>query len=127
MTRCPFRSDYGWFGRASSRWQHRATVTGMHESAAQERLLRALLGLLAASALAYPLLLCAVQLGFAQLLRVDVPAIVGWLGAATLLSVAVVAAVRWGASRPVSSPWLLLGLLPPALYELWLVWPALAR
>ena len=37
-----------------------------------------------------------------------------------------VAAVRWGAARRVVSPWLLLGLLPPALYELWLLEPVFA-
>ena len=100
-------------------------MTGPRDDAAQERFLRALLGVLAASALAYPLLLCAVQLGFAQLLRVDVVAIVGWLAAAVLCSIALVAAVRWGAARRVRSPWLLLGLLPPVLYELWLLEPVL--
>ncbi len=94
--------------------------------AGQERFLRALLGVLAASALAYPLLLCAVQLGFAQLLRVDLGAVLMWLAAAVVCSTAVVAAVRWGAARRVRSPWLLLGLLPPALYELWLLEPLLA-
>ena len=79
-----------------------------------------------ASTLAYALLLCAVQLGFAQLLRVDVTAIAGWLSAGLLCSVALVAAVRWGAARPVLSPWLLVGLLPPVLYELWLLEPVLA-
>ena len=100
-------------------------MTGPRDDAAQERFLRALLGVLAASALAYPLLLCAVQLGFAQLLRVDVVAIVGWLAAGVLCSIALVAAVRWGAARRVRSPWLLLGLLPPVLYELWLLEPVL--
>jgi hypothetical protein len=94
--------------------------------AAQERFLRALLGVLAASALAYPLLLCAVQLGFAQLLRVDLAAVALWLTASAVCSVAVVAAVRWGAARRVRSPWLLAGLIPPALYELWLLEPLLA-
>jgi len=87
---------------------------------------RALMGGVAASAMVYPLLVCAVQLVFAQLLTVDVAAIVLWLGGGVLSSVALVAAVRWGAARPVRSPWLLLGLVPPGLYELWLVWPALA-
>jgi hypothetical protein len=100
-------------------------MTGPRD-AAQQRFLRALLGVLAASALAYPLLLCAVQLGFAQLLRVDPVAVVLWLAAGVLCSVAVVAAVRWGAARRVRSPWLLVGLLPPALYELWLLEPVLA-
>ena len=95
------------------------------DGAAQERFLRALLGVLAASALAYPLLLCAIQLGFAQLLRVDPVAVALWLGAGVLCSVAVVAAVRWGAARRVRSPWLLLGLLPPMAYEIWLLEPVL--
>jgi hypothetical protein len=98
-------------------------VTEPRDDAAQQRLLRALLGVLAASALAYPLLLCAIQLGFAQLLGVDLLAVAGWLAAAVLCSVAVVAAVRWGAARRVRSPWLLIGLLPPVVYELWLLEP----
>ena len=100
-------------------------MTGPGDDAAQVRFLRALLGVLAASALTYPLLLCAVQLGFAQLLRVDLLAVAGWLAAGVLCSVAVVAAVRWGAARRVRSPWLLLGLLPPVVYELWLLEPVL--
>ena len=83
------------------------------------------MGVVAASALAYPLLVCAVELLFAQLLATDVAAIVGWLALGLLCSVALVAAVRWGAARRVVSPWLLLGLAPPALYELWLTWPLL--
>jgi hypothetical protein len=83
------------------------------------------MGLVGASALAYPLLVCAVELVFAQLMTVDVAAIVLWLVLAVLCSVAFVAAVRWGAARRVLSPWLFLGLAPPTLYELWLVWPAL--
>jgi hypothetical protein len=98
-------------------------VTGPRDDAAQERFLRALLGVLAASALTYPLLLCAVQLGFAQLLSVDPVAVAGWLAAGVVCSVSVVAAVRWGAARRVRSPWLLLGLLPPAVYEIWLLEP----
>jgi hypothetical protein len=94
---------------------------------APERRARALMGVVAASAMAYPLLVCAVQLVFAQVLTVDVSAIVLWLAVGVLCSVALVGAVRWGAARRVRSPWLLLGLLPPALYELWLVWPQLAR
>ena len=85
------------------------------------------MGVVAASALTYPLLVCAVQLVVAQLLTVDVGAVVRWLAAGVLCSVAVVAAVRWGAERRVRSPWLLAGLLPPVLFELWLVWPQLAR
>ena len=83
------------------------------------------MGVVAASALAYPLLVCAVQLVFAQLLTVDVAAIVGWLTLGLVCSVGFVAAVRWGAARRVVSPWLLLGLAPPVLYELWLTWPLL--
>jgi hypothetical protein len=83
------------------------------------------MGVVAASALVYPLLICAVELVFAQLLTVDVGATVLWLLLAVLCSVALVAAVRWGAERRVRSPWLLIGLAPPAVYELWLVWPAL--
>jgi hypothetical protein len=85
------------------------------------------MGVVAASALAYPLLVCAVELVFAQLLTVDVGAIVGWLALALVCSVALVAAVRWGAARRVLSPWLLVGLLPPVVFELWLAWPQLAR
>jgi hypothetical protein len=92
-----------------------------------ERRARALMGVVVASALAYPLVVCAVQLVFAQLLTVDVGAIVLWLAVGLACSVAFVAAVRWGAARPVRSPWLLLGLVPPVLFELWLVWPQLAR
>ena len=84
------------------------------------------MGTVGASALAYPLLVCAVQLVFAQLLVVDVAGIVLWLGLGVVCSVAVVAAVRWGADRPVRSPWLLAGVVPPVLFELWLVWPQLA-
>jgi hypothetical protein len=94
-------------------------------SPAQRRLVRALMGVVAASAFAYPMLLCAVELVFAQLRDVDVAAIVLWLLLAVACSVALVAAVRWGAFRRVCSLWLLLGLAPPAFYELWLVWPQL--
>ena len=90
-----------------------------------ERRARALMGVVAASALVYPLLVCAVQLAFAQLLAVDVFAIVGWLALALVCSVAFLAVVRWGAGRRIRSPWLLLGLAPPALYEFWLTWPLL--
>ena len=83
------------------------------------------MGVVAASALVYALLVCAVELVFAQLLAVDVRATVLWLLLGVLCSIALVAVVRWGAERPVRSPWLLLGLAPPAVYELWLVWPAL--
>ena len=91
-----------------------------------ERRARALIGVVLASALVYPLLVSAVELAFAQLLTVDVGAIVGWLALALLCSVALVAAVRWGAARRILSAWLLVGLLPPAAFELWLVWPQLA-
>lgn len=91
-----------------------------------ERRARALMGLVAASAMAYPLLVCAIQLGLAQLLGVDVTPVLFWLGAGVVCSVAFVAAVRWGAERRIRSPWLLLGLAPPALYELWLLWPRFA-
>ena len=83
------------------------------------------MGVVAASALAYPLLVCAVELVFAQLLTVDVAAVAGWLALGLLCSVAFVAVVRWGAARRILSPWLLLGLAPPVLYELWLTWPLL--
>jgi hypothetical protein len=99
-------------------------VTGSPPAA--ERRGRALIGVVAASALVYPLLVCAVQLVLAQLLRADVRAVVLWLALAAACSVAAVAAVRWGAARPVRSPWLLVGLLPPAAFELWLLWPQLA-
>jgi len=94
-------------------------------SSGPERRARALMGVVAASALVYALLVCAVQLLFAQMLTVDVRAIVGWLALGLLCSVAFVAAVRWGAARRILSPWLLLGLAPPALFELWLTWPVL--
>ena len=61
------------------------------------------------------------------MLTADVGAIVGWLALAVACSVALVAAVRWGAARRVLSPWLLLGLAPPALFELWLTWPLTRR
>jgi len=84
------------------------------------------MGVVAASALVYPLVVSAVRLVFAQLLTVDVVAIVLWLAVGLCCSVALVAAVRWGAARRVLSPWLLLGLAPPGLFELWLLWPRLA-
>lgn len=83
------------------------------------------MGVVAASALAYPLLVCAVQLVFVQLFTGDVAGVVGWLALGLLCSVGLVAAVRWGAARRVLSPWLLLGLAPPVLYEVWLTWPLL--
>ncbi|GAA3156066.1 hypothetical protein GCM10010531_04200 [Blastococcus jejuensis] len=93
---------------------------------AAERRGRALIGVVAASALVYPLLVCAVRLVVAQLLTTDVSAVVLWLALGVVCSVAVVAVVRWGAARRVRSPWLLAGLAPPALFELWLLWPQLA-
>jgi hypothetical protein len=96
----------------------------MQGSAAQRRRARALIGVVAASGLVYPILLAAVGLVFAQVLRVDVVAIVLWLLLGLACSVGLVAALRWGASRRVRSLWLLLGLAPPVLYELWLSWPA---
>jgi len=84
------------------------------------------MGVVAASALIYPLLVSAVMLVFAQLRPVDVWAMVLWLAVGVASSTGVVAAVRWGATRRVLSPWLLLGLAPPVLFELWLVWPRLA-
>ena len=95
--------------------------------AQQERFGRALMGVVAASGLVYPLLLCAVQLVFAQLVVVDVGATVLWLAVAVGCCVALVAAVRWGAARRVRSPWLLAGLAPPAVYEAWVLWPLLTR
>src|SRR4051812_11502474 len=97
----------------------------MQGETTQRRYARALMGVVAASACLYPMLLCAVELGFAQLLRDDEVAVVVWLGVAVACSVALVGAVRWGAARRVVSLWLLLGLAPPAGYELWLVWPQL--
>ena len=76
-----------------------------------ERRARALMGVVAASALAYPLLVCAVQLVFAQLLdrrRRRDRRLAG--ASACSAASALVAAVRWGAARRVLSPWLLLGL-----------------
>jgi hypothetical protein len=84
------------------------------------------MGVVAASALVYPLVVCAVQLVFAQLVTVDVGAILLWLAVGVACSVAFVATVRWGAGRRMRSPWLLLGLAPPLVFELWLVWPQLA-
>jgi len=84
------------------------------------------MGVVAASALAYPLLVSAVMLIFAQLRPVDVWAVVLWSAVGVASSIGVVAAVRWGVARRVLSPWLLLGLAPPLLFELWLVWPRLA-
>ena len=92
----------------------------------QQKRARALIGVVAASALVYPLLFCAVELLLAQLVAVDVAAIVLWLGVGLACSVGLVAVVRWGATRRVRSPWLLLGLAPPLLYEVWLLWPLVA-
>ena len=95
------------------------------EPGQQQRQVRALAGLIGATALVYPLLLCAVRLTFAQLLVVDVAGTLLWLTAGIGCSVAAVAALRWGIDRPVRSPWLLAGLLPPAAFEGWLLWPLL--
>jgi hypothetical protein len=97
----------------------------MHGETAQRRYVRALLGVVAASACLYPLLLCAVEAGLAQLLWADAVAVTLWLALGVACSVALVGAVRWGAARRVRSFWLLLGLAPPGVYELWLVWPQL--
>jgi hypothetical protein len=98
----------------------------MQGSPAPQRFGRLLIGVVAASAFAYPLLFCAVELALAQLeVDIDVPATVLWLAVAVACSVALVGALRWGAARRIRSYWLLLGLAPPALYELWLVWPQL--
>ncbi|MGY1590392.1 hypothetical protein ACI79D_00290 [Geodermatophilus sp. SYSU D00708] len=97
----------------------------MQDQTGQQRFVRVLVGLVAASALVYPMLLCAVELALAQLVVVDVPAVLLWLAVAVTCSVALVAALRWGVERPVRSPWLLSGLVPPAAFELWVVWPLL--
>ena len=94
---------------------------------AAARRARALMGTVAASALIYLVLICAIRVTIVQLFVVDVAAVVLWLGLGVLCSVAAVAAVRWGAAWRVRSPWLLLGLVPPALFELWLIWPQVAR
>jgi hypothetical protein len=100
-------------------------VAAVQDQPGQQRVVRALMGLVAASALVYPMLLCAVELALAQLVVVDVPAVLLWLTVAGTCSIALVAALRWGAERPVRSPWLLTGLAPPAVFELWVVWPLL--
>lgn len=97
----------------------------VQDSRAQQRFLRVLVGVVAASALVYPILLCAVQLFVTELLRGQVVATVLWLALGGVCSIALVAVLRWAAARRVRSPWLLLGLVPPALYEVWLVWPLL--
>ncbi|MGY1707930.1 hypothetical protein ACI8AC_00270 [Geodermatophilus sp. SYSU D00758] len=97
----------------------------MQELTVQERFVRACVGVVAASALAYPLVLASVRLLVAQLLVVDVAAVVVWLCVGIACSVGAVAALRWGAARRVRSPWLLAGLLPPAAFELWVLWPLL--
>jgi hypothetical protein len=98
----------------------------MQSSTDTQRFGRLLIGVVAASAFAYPLLFCALQLAFAQLaVRVDVAATALWLTVAVLCCVALVAALRWGAARRIRSYWLLLGLAPPAVYEAWLLWPLL--
>ncbi|SCX46356.1 hypothetical protein SAMN03159343_1787 [Klenkia marina] len=86
---------------------------------------RALTGVVLATALVYPLLVCAVQVALAQFFTDDVPAALGWGAAGAGLCVAVVAVDRWSTGRRVVSPWLLAGLVPPVLFELWLAWPLL--
>ncbi|SDP64525.1 hypothetical protein SAMN05660199_04482 [Klenkia soli] len=86
---------------------------------------RALTGVVLASALVYPLLVCAVQVAFAQFFTGDTTAAIGWGTAVVVLCLAVVAVIRWSTGRRVRSPWLLVGLVPPALFELWLAWPLL--
>ena len=86
---------------------------------------RALTGVVLATALVYPLLVCAVQVALAQFFTDDPVAAVGWGAAGTGLCVGVVAVVRWSTARRVASPWLLAGLVPPLLFELWLAWPLL--
>ena len=56
---------------------------------------------------------------------VDLRGTLLWLTAGAACSVAAVAALRWGVDRPVRSPWLLSGLLPPVAFEAWLLWPLL--
>jgi hypothetical protein len=56
---------------------------------------------------------------------VDLGGSLFWLSAGAACSVAAVAALRWGVDRPVRSPWLLTGLLPPVAFEAWLLWPLL--
>lgn len=97
----------------------------VRDRSVSERHQRALVGLVGASALVYPMLLCAIELAFAQFLVTDGAAVALWLGTGVVCSVALVGTLRWAVGRRVRSPWLLAGLVPPALYELWLVWPAL--
>jgi hypothetical protein len=98
----------------------------MQSSTGTQRFGRLLIGVVVASAFAYPLLFCALKLAFAQLaVRIDVVATALWLTVAVVCCVALVGALRWGAARRIRSYWLLLGLAPPAIYELWLVWPLL--
>src|SRR4051812_50173830 len=91
----------------------------MHGSTAQQRFGRLLMGVVAASAFAYPLLFCALKLGFAQLdVDIDVAATVLWLTVAVACSGALVAAPRWGAARRGLRYLLLLRLAPPAGFPL---------
>lgn len=96
------------------------------DTAARQRT-RALTGVVLASGLVYPLLLCAVQLALAQYLTRDAVDVAWWGLLTVLLCLGVVAVVRWSTARRVRSPWLLVGLVPPALFELWLTWPSLTR
>src|SRR3954463_2064552 len=95
-----------------------AWATMPDSAPAPQRMARALMGGVAAPAMGYPLLVCAGQLVFAQPLTGDGATVVLWLGVGVLSGVALVAAVRWGAARPVRSQWLLLGLVPPGLHQL---------
>ena len=94
------------------------------EDAVRERT-RALTGVVVASALAYPLLVCAVRFAFAQFFARDAAGAVLYGALTVALCLAVAAVVRWSTRRRVASPWLLVALVPPAVFELWLAWPLL--
>ncbi len=95
----------------------------MQDETSARRRTRSLTGVMGATALVYPLLFCAVQLAVAQLVTGDLLDAVLWGLLTVLLSAGVVAVVRWSSGRRVPSPWLLVGLVPPLLLELWLSWP----
>ncbi|MPR00473.1 hypothetical protein GB931_21615 [Modestobacter sp. I12A-02628] len=97
----------------------------MRDTAEQQRQTRLLVSVVAASALVYPMLFCAVRLVVSQFLRPDTVATLAWGVLGLACSVGVVAVVRWGARRRPLSPWLLVGLVPPGLFELYLYWPYL--